>query len=697
MYFQKTQTIALLMFAFMSFFSRAQQLPECGVDVPIFILDLTANPDSTYTTPEIVRTDQCCGGSGNDNYVSFYVTLHPDVAMVEIGIAPGYADPFGSGFYNIISGGNLITPGACGPDIPGGSTTCITGVGPHKIVYHKPGKNKVKYYLKQIPRPIFPQNDTTRVGCSLPLNIYGLNNIAITSINSSTGNMTPGAYNNLLSCVNCPTPSFSPGAGTPAWIDYQICGIQQASTACGIYQSCDTVRLYTRSRLTVSATPNPGEFCTGGSVLLTATANGGDLNYTYNWYDESLNIIQSGNQYTADTQGDYMVEVLDGLVSPTCPAEYLTIPVNEGLPPTVDAGITQTVCATNPSVFLSGSVSNASGGIWSGGSGSFSPNNTSLLTVYTPSASEIGLGSVTLTLTSTGAGGGCLENSDQITINFSDTVQINTSFLPILCNGGTTLISASASGGLGSYSYDWSTGSTSSSVTVSAGTYTLYVHDSLNCPATAVISVNQPSQLALNLSSVQTTSDLACDGEASVAISGGTGPYSVLWDDPLNQTTLTATGLCYGAYNVLVTDNNGCTITSSVVVNNPSCASFDLAASNSNVSCYGGADALAFSFPSGGSSPYSFSWNTSPVQLTQNASGLEAGTYTVTATDFNGCIQMASVTVTQPTVITNTMTHTDVTSIGGTNGTATANPQGGTPDIRILGYQVYKQIKPLQT
>ena len=72
------------------------KLPECQSNVPFFILDLSSSPDSTYTTPEIVRTGQCCGDNNNQNYVSFYVKLHPDVAMVEIGIAPGYADPGGS-------------------------------------------------------------------------------------------------------------------------------------------------------------------------------------------------------------------------------------------------------------------------------------------------------------------------------------------------------------------------------------------------------------------------------------------------------------------------------------------------------------------------------------------------------------------------------------------------------------------------
>ncbi len=653
----------------------AQQLPECDATVPFFVIDLSSDPDSTYTTPEIVRQGQCCGGASNQNYVSFYVTLHPDVAMIEIGIVPGYADPGGSGNYNIVSGGDLLTPGACGPDIPGGQTACITGSGPHKVTYHKPGKNKVKYYLRQIPKPIYPQDDTTRVGCSLPLNIYGLDNISITSINSSTGVTTPGAFNSLLSCTGCSTPSFSPGLSTPLWIDYQICGTPQAS-ACGVYQACDTVRLYTADLLDLNATPNPAEFCSGGSVLLTASATGGDGNYTFNWYDSGGNTLSTTNTYNASAAGAYTVEVLDGLVSPTCPAEYISVPVTVGLPPTVNAGMDVTVCADNPAVFLAGSVTNATGGIWSGGAGSYNPGANSLLTVYTPTAGEISAGSVTLTLTSTGAGGGCANSSDDITIFFSDTVFTNPSYAALVCNGDITTVNANATGGTGPYSYFWSTGSSASSVNVSAGTYSVTVTDIYGCDATAPVTVSQPSPIILTMSSTNTSTDIACDGTASVSISGGVPPYTVQWMDL--QTTLTATGLCYGVATVTVTDANGCQSVGSVVVNNPTCSAFSVSASNTDVDCYGDANAQAFSFPSGGTLPYSYSWNTTPVQTAQNATGLSAGTYTVTVTDGFGCIDVASVTVLQPTVMTNTMIHTDVTSIGGNNGTATANPAGGT-------------------
>jgi len=122
------------------------------------------------------------------------------------------------------------------------------------------------------------------------------------------------------------------------------------------------------------------------------------------------------------------------------------------------------------------------------------------------------------------------------------------------------------------------------------------------------------------MSSTNTSTDLACDGTTTVSILGGVGPYTVLWSN--SQTTLTATGLCYGVVTVDVTDANGCTSIGSVVVNNPTCSAFSVSASNTDVSCYNDRGAQAFSFPSGGTPTYNYSWNSTPVQTTQNATDL---------------------------------------------------------------------------
>jgi gliding motility-associated-like protein len=658
-------------------------LPECSSDVPLFEIDLSSNPDSTYTTPgNIVRQTTCCGTG--DRYVSFYVTMHPDVAAFEI--YEDGAPAFGSASYTIISGGDLTTPGVCGTKVGAGNSQCIVGPGPHKILYDKPGSNSVRYSFRQIPKPIFPDDQFTRVGCSKPINIYGLKDIVIQSVNSSTGNTTPGAYNNLLSCSDCDEPVFTPGLATPEWIDYEVCGAQIASTVCGIYATCGTFRVYTSSPLSLNASPNPASFCDGGpGVELTATGAGGDGNYFYVWRDSDGNILDNSNIYNATTQGIYTIELGDGLNSPTCPSEFLSVPVSVAQPPIVDAGIDQTICATSPTAFLAGSVENATGGSWLGGTGTFNPDNNSLLVAYTASAAEINAGFVTLTLTSTGAGGGCVDDSDEVTIFFSDTVFVNPSADPIACSGDETTIFSNASGGTAPFSYFWSNGQNTANITASAGTYSVMVLDQFGCGQGASITINNPDQLLVSTSTTPTTG--VCDGTATVNISGGVAPYTVQWSDPANQTTATATGLCSGLYTATIIDANGCQRTVSVVVNDPLCNNLNISITSfTDATCYGLDNGSAVTETTGGDGgPFTYSWNTIPEQTTPNASNLSAGVYEVTVTDAStGCDAVTTVTITHPPIITNVITSTNASSIGGTDGEATANPSGGTPPYEYL-------------
>ncbi|HTF05120.1 MAG TPA: gliding motility-associated C-terminal domain-containing protein, partial [Bacteroidia bacterium] len=92
--------------------------------------------------------------------------------------------------------------------------------------------------------------------------------------------------------------------------------------------------------------------------------------------------------------------------------------------PVVDAGNSQSACGVNPTIILNGSVTNATGGLWSGGGGTLTPNNTTLNASYVPTAAEQAAGFVTLTLTSTG-NGNCNSESDTVTFNFTAGIVVN--------------------------------------------------------------------------------------------------------------------------------------------------------------------------------------------------------------------------------------------------------------------------------
>ena len=281
-------------------------------------------------------------------------------------------------------------------------------VGPdYKIAYGKPGNNENQFFFRQILKPTFPQDDSTRIGCTLPLNIYGLDSISITAINSSDGPIDIPLYNSYLDCQDCSSPVFEPGAGAPDWIDYVISGSQLASEVCGVYETSDTVRIYTFGALSATYFPNPAEICAGGNVLVTASASGGSLNYNYAWVNSVQDTISYTDTNTFFTGGSFTAVVFDELVTPSCPAFKLPVSIVLSDPPTVNAGPDLIKCATDPEAFIVGSATNTSSVLWSGGLGTYTPDSTSLLMSYNPTSDEIDAGSVTLVLESTGAGGGC--------------------------------------------------------------------------------------------------------------------------------------------------------------------------------------------------------------------------------------------------------------------------------------------------
>src|SRR5206468_6523032 len=108
------------------------------------------------------------------------------------------------------------------------------------------------------------------------------------------------------------------------------------------------------------------------------------------------------------------------------------------------------------------------------------------------------------------------------------------------------------------------------------------------------------------------------------------------------------------------------------------CTSLAVAATSTDVSCFGGSNGSATASVSGGVTPYTFSWNTSPVQTGATASGLSAGTYIVTVTDANGCQGTKLVTISQPaSALAASAVATNAACFGG-NGSVLVSASGGT-------------------
>lgn len=247
------------------------------------------------------------------------------------------------------------------------------------------------------------------------------------------------------------------------------------------------------------------------------------------------------------------------------------------------------------------------------------------------------------------------------------TVQTNESCFG--ANDGS--VDGSGMGGVSPYTFAWSTGGSSTSLSnLAAGTYQLTVTDANACNASTTFGIFGASEIILSPSSVQATCGNA-DGSATIIPSGGVTPYSYLWSN--SAITQSINGITAGTYNVTVTDANGCSTSSTVNVSNIGAPSVSIDY-QTNVSCYGGNNGSA-ALIIFGTGPYTHLW--SDGQTIQDAVNLTAGVYTVTVTDANTCIGITNVTITEPTQLAISKVVANVSCAGFASGSIDITPSGG--------------------
>lgn len=297
-----------------------------------------------------------------------------------------------------------------------------------------------------------------------------------------------------------------------------------------------------------------------------------------------------------------------------------------------------TVCPGNPIQFTDGSttpIGNIVGWEWDFGDGS--PLNTT----QNPSYTYMAPGNYTATLT---INDGMCNASTSTSITVLDSLNLNMSATSVTCFGDTDGTStAVTSDGTGPYTYGWNdTGSqtTSTATGLAPGTYTATVTDNLGCVGIDSIVVTEPAEILLAMDTVHVLCNGDSTGQGIVdVITNGVAPFTYAWDDFNSQTTDTASGLPAGTYNVVVTDDNGCTATESVQINENTAINASATSTPDNGTNNGSIDLTV----TGGTPPYTFAWDNSDTN--EDPSGLAAGDYTVTVTDDNGCTSLLTVTV----------------------------------------------------
>jgi gliding motility-associated-like protein len=251
----------------------------------------------------------------------------------------------------------------------------------------------------------------------------------------------------------------------------------------------------------------------------------------------------------------------------------------------------------------------------------------------------------------------------------------------VVCFGTSTgQIQVLPQGGISPYTYGWapSGGTGTIASNLSAGAYTVTVTDANLCQQDSIFTIYEPAQFVYT-TDLQNSNCNQPDGWAAViSFAGGTGNYTYVWDAAAgNQTTDTAFNLIPGNYDVTITDGNLCDTTLTVTVgNNPSFTTNITGVVNATCNTYSDGEATA-----NGSDPlatYSYSWSTVPVQNTQTATGLSAGTYYVTVTDdATGCFENDSVVITEPTPVTINSVSPNVSICAAQTTDITATATGG--------------------
>lgn len=224
------------------------------------------------------------------------------------------------------------------------------------------------------------------------------------------------------------------------------------------------------------------------------------------------------------------------------------------------------------------------------------------------------------------------------TAQISSTVTIQNVTCFGQCNGVANI---TASGGTMPYTYTLMPSSMTGTFTsmgnipnLCAGSYTVIVADAALTTTTSVFMVTEPTPLNIFMNATNVSCGGNCDGSVFASVFGGTPPYNYMWG-PIGGPGPVTQNACAGAYNLLVTDINGCTATSSAVVNTTGTGTLSgvtATLTNYNETClYSGDGGIDLSISGSNPGPFTYQWNTGAT--TQDLTNLVSNFYSVTVFD----------------------------------------------------------------
>ncbi|MDG1333897.1 MAG: choice-of-anchor L domain-containing protein [Crocinitomicaceae bacterium] len=363
------------------------------------------------------------------------------------------------------------------------------------------------------------------------------------------------------------------------------------------------------------------EICGNNGGAINMNITGGTAPFTISWSNGA-----TSEDIVGLSAGTYSITVTDA--NGCTESQSVTVNSNSGTLAIQNAIITDELC---------GDQAGAIDVITIGGTGTLTYSWSSGQS--SEDLSGLAAGTYTITITDQN---GCTATETYTVNNQASGLAFTSAITNEICSNGQGQITLTVSGGNAPYTYAWSNGGTTATITgLSSGLYSCTITDNSGCSiVTGDLSVGNTAN---GLSASTTVVDANCSNNGSIdlTVNGGALPLTFSWSN--GATTEDISGLAGGTYDYTVTDNNSCVVTGSVTVLQTN-GNITYTFTTTSEICGNGVGAIDLT-PSGGVGPYTFVWSNGPT--TEDLSGLSAGTYTCDITDNTGCtITTAAISVT---------------------------------------------------
>lgn len=425
--------------------------------------------------------------------------------------------------------------------------------------------------------------------------------------------------------------------------------------------------------LTISVNANDGTSCFGeDDAAVSLVQSGAQLGILY-----SHPILGDGTPYLANASfinleaGDYTVNAVDGA---GCTSE-IAFTVEEPDPIVVTASVSDPISCN-------GETDGVISGTATGGTGAFAYSLASTFDVTTDVLMFDGLGAGLYTVYAQDENG-CAASATPMNLNNPPALSVGvTASSAASCydsqDGQIVVQSIGGSGTAASmtYSVDGENFASGNILQVGGGTYTIYVMDVNGCIGQSNNPVTIAAPDAINVDVVG--QNVLCAGDANgvvdISATGGSGSFSYIFNNDTTEMMLFE-GVAPGTYDVTVLDSDGCTASSSVVIENA--APIQVNINVTNVSCNGEGDAELSISANGGTDAFEYSLDNVVYGASPQFTNLDPGVYNVYVMDSNDCLANEQVTVTEPDVLSVTGASTNETSEGAADGSIDIDVSGG--------------------